>query len=125
MLGLSGGKDSLTMLHCLLQLQKRSPYKFDLACVTVDPQTNGFDPRYALLFLSYAFSPLRAYCHKIGVPYYYESRSIVQLAATKMQNNSLCSFCSRMKRGVLYSTMRREGYNVLVYGDEYDFYWCP
>lgn len=70
-------------------------------------------------------SPLRAYCHKIGVPYYYESRSIVQLAATKMQNNSLCSFCSRMKRGVLYSTMRREGYNVLVYGDEYDFYWCP
>lgn len=55
MLGLSGGKDSLTMLHCLLQLQKRSPYKFDLACVTVDPQTNGFDPRYALLFLSYAF----------------------------------------------------------------------
>lgn len=46
MLGLSGGKDSLTMLHCLLQLQRRSPTKFELACVTVDPQTTGFDPRY-------------------------------------------------------------------------------
>lgn len=45
MLGLSGGKDSLTMLHCLLQLQRRSPTKFELACVTVDPQTTGFDPR--------------------------------------------------------------------------------
>ena len=46
MLGLSGGKDSLTMLHCLLQLQRRSPIKFELACVTVDPQTTGFDPRW-------------------------------------------------------------------------------
>ena len=46
MLGLSGGKDSLTMLHCLLQLQRRSPIKFELACVTVDPQTTGFDPSY-------------------------------------------------------------------------------
>ena len=45
MLGLSGGKDSLTMLHCLLALQRRSPVKFELACVTVDPQTTGFDPR--------------------------------------------------------------------------------
>ena len=39
MLGLSGGKDSLTML-------RRSPIKFELACVTVDPQTTGFDPSY-------------------------------------------------------------------------------
>lgn len=46
MLGLSGGKDSLTMLHCLLQLQRKSPKKFEIACVTVDPQTTGFDPRY-------------------------------------------------------------------------------
>ena len=45
MLGLSGGKDSLTMLHCLLTLQRRSPVKFELACVTIDPQTTGFDPR--------------------------------------------------------------------------------
>ena len=45
LLGLSGGKDSLTMLHCLLALQRRSPVKFELACVTVDPQTTGFDPR--------------------------------------------------------------------------------
>ena len=45
MLGLSGGKDSLTMLHCLLQLQRKSPKKFEIACVTVDPQTTGFDPR--------------------------------------------------------------------------------
>ena len=43
--GLSGGKDSLTMLHCLLQLQRKSPKKFEIACVTVDPQTTGFDPR--------------------------------------------------------------------------------
>ena len=95
MLGLSGGKDSLTMLHCLLQLQRRSPIKFELACVTVDPQTTGFDPT-------------------LGVKYFYESRAVIALAKKKLQNGSICSWCSRMKRGILYSAMRREGYNVLV-----------
>ena len=83
MLGLSGGKDSLTMLHCLLQLQRRSPIKFEL-------------------------------CKTLGVKYFYESRAVIALAKKKLQNGSICSWCSRMKRGILYSAMRREGYNVLV-----------
>src|SRR3546814_6703501 len=43
-LGLSGGKDSLTLLHILLHLQKKSPVKFHLAVATVDPETPSFDP---------------------------------------------------------------------------------
>ena len=42
--GLSGGKDSLSLLHVLLTLQKRAPVKFTLACCTIDPQTASFDP---------------------------------------------------------------------------------
>lgn len=109
MVGLSGGKDSLSLLHCLLQLQRRSPIKFEIACVTVDPQTTGFDP-----------SPLRAYCKRIGVTYFYESRAIIKLAMNKLKNNSICSWCSRMKRGVLYSVLRREGYNVLALAQHLD-----
>lgn len=113
MLGLSGGKDSLTMLHCLLALQRRSPVKFELACVTVDPQTTGFDPR-CIRSLNLTRSPLRDYCKTIGVKYFYESRAVIALAKKKLKNGSICSWCSRMKRGILYSTLRREGYNVLV-----------
>lgn len=54
MLGLSGGKDSLTMLHCLLQLQRRSPIKFELACVTVDPQTTRLRPEVGQAEASHA-----------------------------------------------------------------------
>lgn len=46
--------------------------------------------------------------------YFYESRAVIALAKKKLKNGSICSWCSRMKRGILYSTMRREKYNVLV-----------
>ena len=59
-------------------------------------------------------SPLRDYCKTIGVKYFYESRAVIALAKKKLKNGSICSWCSRMKRGILYSTLRREGYNVLV-----------
>ena len=59
-------------------------------------------------------SPLRDYCKALGVKYYYESRAVIALAKQKLKNGSICSWCSRMKRGILYSTMRREKYNVLV-----------
>ena len=56
LLGLSGGKDSLAMLHVLLAIQKRAPIKFEIACATVDPQTDSFDP-----------SPLIPYVQSLGV----------------------------------------------------------
>ena len=59
LLGLSGGKDSLSLLHALLALQKRAPIRFELACATVDPVTPSFDP-----------SPLIPYVRALGVPNY-------------------------------------------------------
>jgi len=57
LLGLSGGKDSMALLHALHALQRRSPVKFDLAAVTMDPQFPGFDP-----------SPLVPYLRSLGIP---------------------------------------------------------
>jgi len=62
LLGLSGGKDSLALLHALLALQKRAPVRFSIACATVDPQTESFDP-----------SPLIPYLQALGVTYHYLS----------------------------------------------------
>ena len=58
LVGVSGGKDSLTMLHVLLELQRRSPLKFDIAAATVDPQTPEYDP-----------SALVSYMEHLGVRY--------------------------------------------------------
>ncbi|GMI09175.1 hypothetical protein TrLO_g12376 [Triparma laevis f. longispina] len=113
MLGLSGGKDSLALLHTLKSLQQRTPFKWDLAACTVDPQASGFDP-----------SPLKPYLASLGIPYFYETAPIMNMAESSMNKganrNSICSYCSRMKRIVLYGTMRRESYNVLAMAQHLD-----
>jgi len=109
LLGLSGGKDSLSLLHILHHFQRHAPVKFDLAAVTVDPQSGAFDP-----------SPLIPYMESLGVPYFYVQEPIMSLAETHMDNNSYCAFCSRMKRGLMYKTARAEGYNVLALAQHLD-----
>lgn len=109
LLGLSGGKDSLSLLHVLMALQKRAPVPFELGVATVDPQVDRFDP-----------SPLKDYVPSLGLPYFYESQPILERALQHMDNPSYCSFCSRLKRGILYACARREGYNVLVLAQHLD-----
>jgi tRNA 2-thiocytidine biosynthesis protein TtcA len=109
LVGLSGGKDSMTMLLQLLRLQAIAPIYFEIGAATVDPQYAGFDP-----------SPLQAWTASIGVPFSFESLDVVSLAKEKMGADSLCAFCSRLKRGLLYSACRRRGYNVLALGQHLD-----
>eukprot|EP00475_Leptophrys_vorax_P010480 TRINITY_DN1704_c0_g1_i1.p1 TRINITY_DN1704_c0_g1~~TRINITY_DN1704_c0_g1_i1.p1 ORF type:complete len:994 (-),score=265.41 TRINITY_DN1704_c0_g1_i1:53-3034(-) len=111
LVALSGGKDSLTLLHILLALQRKSPVKFEVGACTIDPQHPEYDP-----------SPLKKYLESLGVPYFYEESPIMRLAKTCMDEKrvSICSFCARMKRGNLYSAARREGYNVIAMGQHLD-----
>ncbi len=109
LLGLSGGKDSLSLLLILHHLQAYAPVKFDLGAVTVDPQIEGFDP-----------SPLKKYLESLGIPYFFQEQAILEQAEDAMEGDSFCSFCSRMKRGILYSTLRQEGYNVLALAQHLD-----
>lgn len=109
LLGLSGGKDSLTLLHALRHLQRHAPIKFSIAAITIDPEIEGFDP-----------SVLKNYLAELDIPYFYEKNDMVKQAEEQMTNDSFCSFCSRMKRGIMYSTARREGYNVLALGQHLD-----
>jgi tRNA 2-thiocytidine biosynthesis protein TtcA len=110
LVGLSGGKDSLTMLVLLLELQRRAPFKFSVAACTVEPGAAEFDP-----------SPLKAYVTpQLGIPYFYESDSIIQRAKGVGGKFSICAYCARQKRGILYSTALREGYNVLALAQHAD-----
>lgn len=109
LLGLSGGKDSLSLLHVLLHLKAKSPVPFDLAAATVDPQSPDFHPE-----------SLQAYLAALRLPYFYESYPIVQQAQTSMAGDSFCAFCARLRRGMLYKAARREGYNVLALAQHLD-----
>ena len=109
LLGISGGKDSLTLLHCLRHFQRHAPVEFTLGTMTVDPQVEGFDP-----------SGLKSYMAGLGIPYFYVSQAIEAQAREQMKKDSFCAFCSRMKRGIMYTTCRREGYNVLVLAQHLD-----
>jgi len=109
LLGLSGGKDSLSLLHILNHLRQYAPVKFELAAMTVDPEVEGFNPEQ-----------LKDYLAGLGIPYFYESESIAENAKTQMKNNSFCAYCSRIKRGIMYATCRREGYNVLALAQHLD-----
>ncbi|QLQ32838.1 MAG: tRNA 2-thiocytidine biosynthesis protein TtcA [Candidatus Thiothrix singaporensis] len=109
LLGLSGGKDSLALLHILNHFQRHAPIRFEFAAVTIDPQSDGFDP-----------TPLIPYMEALGVPYHYVREPIVKLAETHMDNDSYCAFCSRMKRGLMYRTAREQGYNVLALAQHLD-----
>ena len=71
--------------------------------ITVDPEVEGFDP-----------APLQTYYDKMGVTLFYEKQPIMEEAKRRMSGDSFCAYCARMKRGIMYSTCRREVYNVLA-----------
>lgn len=105
----SGGKDSLTLLHVMLNIKRKIPFKIDVGAMTVDPMSEDFDP-----------SPLINYMKSLGVPYFFESDKILDNAKKSLQNDSICSFCARMKRGIIYNCARREKYNVIALGQHLD-----
>ncbi len=109
LLGLSGGKDSLTLLHLLAHFQKHAPIDFSIAAITIDPQSESFSP-----------VALKPYLAELGVEYHYVEEPIVDLAETHMDNDSYCAFCSRMKRGLMYKACRDHGFNVLALGQHLD-----
>ena len=109
LLGVSGGKDSLGLLHTLLYLRHKAPIPFELGAVTVDPQIAGFDPQ-----------PLQDYIPALGIPYYFKSQAIVERALKTMRGDSFCAYCSRMRRGILYATAREHDYNVVVLAQHLD-----
>jgi len=113
LLGLSGGKDSLSLLHCLLEFQRKLPIKFEIEVCTIDPMTPSFDP-----------SPLIPYVESLGLKYHYIRDDIVNRANSSGKGgkivSSLCAFCARMKRGNLYATARKANCNKLVLAQHLD-----
>ena len=109
LLGVSGGKDSLSLLLILRHLQSYAPVRFELGVITVDPEIEGFDP-----------SSLTAWYDTLGLRWHYQRQPIMEEAKTRLDGDSFCAYCARMKRGIMYSTCREHGYNVLALAQHLD-----
>ncbi len=109
LLAVSGGKDSLSLFHILRHFKRHAPINFDLGIVTIDPEVEGFEPQ-----------ALDSYFQKFDTPYFFEEFPIMEQAKESMKGDSYCSFCARIKRGLMYQVARRENYNVLALGQHLD-----
>ncbi len=109
LVGLSGGKDSLTLVHALKEQQRRAPFKFDFIAVTV---SYGMDEN---------FDKLKEHCKKYEIVHYIHETNIYNIAEEKIRkNSSFCSFFSRMRRGSLYSVAQKYGCNKVALGHHLD-----
>lgn len=109
LVGLSGGKDSLTMIHALKEQQRRAPFKFEILAVTVG---YGMDEN---------LDHLIAHCKEYDIPHIFHDTKIFELAEEKIRkNSSFCSFFSRMRRGTLYGVAQKHGCNKVALGHHLD-----
>lgn len=107
--GLSGGKDSLTMIHAMKEQQRRAPFKFEFIAVTV---SYGMGEN---------FDKLINHCKEHEIQHVIYDTQIYDLAEEKIRkNSSFCSFFSRMRRGSLYSAAEKYGCNKVALGHHMD-----
>lgn len=107
--GLSGGKDSITLLMGLKALQRFYDKKFVLIAISVNP---GFD------FFNSEF--LQATCKRIGVQYVEEKTHIKEIVFDIRKEKNPCSLCANLRRGILNSVAIREGCNKIALGHNED-----
>lgn len=109
LLGLSGGKDSMLLANILARMQAHAPFRFEFKALTVDYGRGG---EYDYIF---------EYCEKFKIPYeLYKTKIYEALEEKKRPNSSYCSFCSRMRRGALYSRALEGGYNKIALAHHLD-----
>lgn len=108
-IGISGGKDSLTLLYALNGLKRFYPKKFDIHAITVD-----------LGFKNLDLGKIEALCKELGVEYTIVHTDIAKIVFEDRKESSPCSLCAKMRKGALNDAMKAAGCNKIAYGHHKD-----
>lgn len=108
-IGISGGKDSLTLLYALHGLQRFYPEKFDLEAITVNLGNPDFD-----------LSHIRHLCETMQIPYTVVKTEIAQIVFEERKEENPCSLCAKMRKGALNDAVKKLGCNKIAYAHHKD-----
>lgn len=108
-IGISGGKDSLTLLYALHGLKRFYPKKFDIIAITVD-----------LGFKNIDFDKIRELCTSLDVPYYIAKTDIAQIIFEERKETNPCSLCAKMRKGSLNDLAKANNCNKIAYAHHKD-----
>ena len=102
-IGISGGKDSLTLLHALHGLKRFYPEKFEIHAVTVDL---GFD--------NLKLDAISSLCEALDVPYTIVKTDIGKIIFEDRKESNPCSLCAKMRKGALNTAIKEAGCNKVA-----------
>ena len=106
---LSGGKDSITMLHAFKALQRFYPKKFDIIAISINPGFKFFDTTL-----------LQEMCDKLEIPLFIENSHAQEIVFDIRKEKNPCSLCANLRRGIINSIAVREGCNKIALGHNED-----
>lgn len=107
--GISGGKDSLTLLYALSALKRFYPKKFELKAITID-----------LGFKNMNLSQIELLCKELNVEYHIEKTDIARIVFDERKESNPCSLCAKMRKGALNEAIKGMGCNKVAYAHHKD-----
>lgn len=107
--GVSGGKDSLALLHAMKILNRFYPKNFELYAITCNVGFEGMD-----------FTGVRKFCESINVPYEQVDTEIAKIVFEDNKDERPCSLCAKLRKGAMYKRLGELGINKIAYAHNKD-----
>lgn len=118
--GVSAGKDSLTLLHAMAGLRRFYPQPFELIAITVDMGFGAIEANQGKALPADPYGGIRALCERLEVPYRVVPSEIARIIFDVRKETNPCSLCAKLRRGALNNAAKELGCNTVALGHHFD-----